>query len=131
MMAPYMIMATRNETDEDTRKIPIRNRLGGRIGSTALCSHQMNTPMNATARTDSPMMVGDPQAYWTPPHTVTSRAAVTPTSMSPAPRKSMECAWRRNGSLSTAEVTTRATMPMGTLTENIHRQIRLTDKTPP
>src|SRR5665213_3845503 len=105
MIAPYMIMATRKETDEDTRKIPIRNRLGGRIGSTALCSHQMNTPMNATARTDSPMMVGDPHAYWTPPHTVTSRAAVTQTSMSPAPGAHHRLPRRRNGSLSTAEVT--------------------------
>ena len=52
----------------------MRNRLGGRIGSAALCSHTTNAVIRTAAAAASPMITGDPQAYWVPPHTVTSSA---------------------------------------------------------
>ncbi len=115
MMAPNMTIESRKLAVEATRNTPIRKSYGGRMGSAAQCSQTMNSAMNTTDTSDRSTMVGERHAYWVPPHTVTRSAAVTPTIMRPAPRKSIRWDWRRKGSLSTAEVTTSATMPMGRL----------------
>ena len=98
-----------------TRKMPIRKMAGGRIGSDARRSQKMKTARNTTATAPRPRIVGDVHAYWLPPQTVTSRAEVTETIIRPAPRKSILCDCRRNGSFRWIEVTTRATSPIGTL----------------
>src|SRR5664280_1754355 len=111
MMAPNMTMDTRKLTLDATRKIPMWKRLGGRIGSGAFLSQRTNTVRIVTAAIERAMMIGEPHAYWVPPQTVTSSAEVTPSIISPAPRKSIWWDWRRKGSLRTAEVTMRAWMP--------------------
>ena len=95
--------------------MPIRKSDGGRMGSGAKCSQTMNAAMKIADARPRPMISGDAHGYCAPPHTVTRSAAVTPTIMRPAPRKSIRWDCRRNGSFSTAEVTTRATIPIGRL----------------
>ncbi len=85
-MAPNMTMARRKLTPDDTRKMPTRNKLGGRIGSEARRSQKMNEVMNATAVMPRAMISGEPQPYWVPPQTVTSRVAVMATISRTAPR---------------------------------------------
>ena len=86
MMAPNITIDNRKVTVDAVRKTPMRKSDGGRMGSAAWCSHTMKAPMNAAEVSPSPMMTGEPHAYWAPPHTVTRSAAVTPTIISPAPR---------------------------------------------
>src|ERR1039458_2653075 len=98
MMAPNMTMDIRKLTPADTRKMPTRNRLGGKIGSEGFLSHKMKAVTSHTAAITRIMIVDDPHPYWVPPHTVTKRMAVMANISNIAPRESMLCDCRRNGS---------------------------------
>jgi len=86
---------------------PEERRRQDRLGRVVL--HTMNETMKPAETSAMPMIIGEPHPYWVPPHTVTSSGRGDgPPSSTPAPRKSIRCDWRRKGSFSTAEVTTRA-----------------------
>ena len=86
MIAPNMANPTRNSRPVATENTGSLHSRSGMIGSTARPSWITNSPRRMAPPTASPMMTGDPQGYWVPPHTVTSRSAVALPMTSEAPR---------------------------------------------
>src|SRR3954469_15059305 len=65
-----------------------RKSRSGRIGSAARCSAYTNATRQNTAPTTSPMIVGEPQAYWTPPQLVARIRPAEPSEMNTIPKVS-------------------------------------------
>ena len=115
-VAPNITAPSRKLMAKHTAATELPKSLSGRIGSGTRRSWATNATVKIIAATVRPRMTGEPHAYSAPPHTATSMIDDTPATINAAPRKSMRCSWRRNGTRrSTLEVTTKATRPSGRL----------------
>ncbi|MNR03905.1 hypothetical protein D3C85_1198250 [compost metagenome] len=79
IMAPNMPTAIRKPTPLMVEKVLFLNKRTGRIGSSALLSINMKAVKDTTARTNSPIICQEPQAYSLPPNVRARSKLTTPT----------------------------------------------------
>ena len=78
MIAPNIAIPMVNAIALARSKSRERKRESGMIGSAARLSCQTNRTRSTTPATPSPTIVGEPQAYWFPPHVVSRIRAAIP-----------------------------------------------------
>ena len=86
MIAPNIAIPIMKLIPVTSRNVPESKSVSGMIGSAARRSCQMNATSIPAPPTASPMISGESQAYWLPPHVVMRISAPTPPARRPAPR---------------------------------------------
>jgi hypothetical protein len=71
---------------ELTENTGLRNSRSGSTGSAARRANHHQPTASSTAATPRPTMTGEPQAYWVPPHEVSSTTQVAAPASSSVPR---------------------------------------------
>ena len=97
MIDPNITRPSTKPAELASANVAERNSPNGRIGSVTRASWSTNATPSTAPATNSPMIVGEPQAYELPPQLSASSSALTPATSSPAPSQSTVCSRRSNG----------------------------------
>ena len=115
MMAPNMATPMMKPTPEAELNVRLRKSASGMTGSVDLVSTTQKATSSTTLTRANPRIGAEPHRYCVPPHVVMRMMAVTPADRREIPAQSILWCTRLVGRWSTAAMTNRATMPMGTL----------------